>query len=150
MSKKKTKKKSWGFSTSSQSLDKYLKQVEQYIFDKQWSKAKKLLEDLEQRFSYDKEIFLWWLTLAYEQSDWTTYQKKAEEFILKHPDEPDAYLALSSGCLNNLYPLLALQTFQDFCAKFPNHPRISEAHETIKDIESSLPELLKDYSLNEI
>ena len=149
MAKKKTKKLAWGFSSDSQNLDKYLQKFDRYILKKQWLKAEKILEELEQRFPSKKEVFECWLTLAYEKGDWQTYQQKATEYSLKHPDEPDAYLTLSSICMQNTYPLLALEALQTFCEKFPNHPEIAEANKKIETIQTIVPELLQDYDLEE-
>ena len=149
MAKKKTKKKGWGFSSSSQSLNECLKQFDKYIVNQQWLKAKQKLEELEQRFPPNKEIFKCWLTLADEQGDQKTYQQKAEEFTLKCPDEADAYLAFIGACIENTYPLLALQTLETFCAKFPHDPNISEANKTRTEIKTFIPELLKDFDLPE-
>jgi hypothetical protein len=150
MAKKKTKKLAWGFSSDSQNiLDKYLPKFEKYIRKKQWLKAEKILEELEQRFPSKKEVFECWLTLAYEKGDWHTYQQKATEYSLKHPDEPDVYLTLSAICLQNSYPLLALEALQTFAEKFPNHREIAEANQKIKTIQTIVPELLQDYDLEE-
>jgi tetratricopeptide (TPR) repeat protein len=147
MPKKKIKKQAWGFVSSNQSPDNYLQEVNKYIVKKQWSNAKKRLEEIEQRFPCNKDIFYCWLTLASEQNNWMIYQKKAQEFISKYPNEADVYLALSTVCLKNTYPILALQVLQDFCDKFPNHSEISEAKETIKEIKITVPQLLQDYKL---
>ncbi len=147
MAQKKTRKKAWGFGSDSQTLDKCLKEFERYIVKKQWSKAQKTVEQLEKRFSSKKQVLECWLTLAYAKGDWKTYQQKATEYIFKHPDEPDAYLTLSSVCLKNTYPLLALEALQNFCKKFPNHPEIPEANQKIETIQTIVPELLKDYGL---
>ncbi len=149
MSQKKTRKKAWGFGSDSQTLNKYLREFDKYIVKNQWSKAQKVLEELEQRFSSKKEVLECWLTLTYAKSDWTTYQQKATEYTLKHPDEPDGYLILSSVCLKNTYPLLALEALETFCQKFPNHAKISESHETIEDIRAIVPDLLKDYDVEQ-
>ena len=85
--------------------------------------------------------------MAYAKGDWKTYQQKATEYSLKHPDEPDAYLNLSSVCLKNTYPLLAIEAWQNFCEKFPNHPKIPEAKQNIEKIQTLVPELLKNYEL---
>ena len=146
MAQKKTRKKAWGFGSDSQTLNKCLKEFDSYIIKKQWLKAQKTLEQLEQRFPSKKEVLECWLTLAYAKGNWTTYQQKGTEYTLKHPDEPDAYLTLSSVCLKNTYPLLALEALQNFCDKFPHHPEISEARETIDKIQTMVPELLKDYA----
>ena len=147
MARKKTRKKAWGFSSDPQTLDKYLREFERYIIKKQWSKAQKTLEQLDQRFSSKKQVLECWLNLAYEKGDWKTYQQKATEYSLKHPDEPDAYLTLSSVCLKNTYPLLALEALQTFCEKFPTHPEIIDANEKIETIQKMVPELLKDYEI---
>ncbi len=85
--------------------------------------------------------------MAYAKADWTTYQQKATEYTLKYPDEPDVYLTLASVCLQNTYPLLALEALQNFCEKFPDHPEIPEARQNIEKIQTMVPELLKDYGL---
>ncbi|MDJ0650541.1 MAG: tetratricopeptide repeat protein [Xenococcaceae cyanobacterium MO_188.B19] len=147
MAKRKARKKAWGFGSDSQTLNKCLQEFDKYIVKNKWSKAQKIVEELEQRFSSKKEVLECWLTLAYAQNDWTTYQQKATEYTLKHPDEPDAYLTLSSVCLKNTYPLLALEALEKFCQKFPNHAKIPEAKQTIEEIQAIVPELLKDYDL---
>lgn len=147
MTQKKTKTKAWGFASNSQTLNKCLKEFERYIANKQWLKAEKTLEEIEQRFPSNKEVLESWLTLAYERGDWKNYQQKATEYTLKHPDEPNAYLVLSSVCLKNTYPLLALEAWQNFCQKFPNHSKIAEAKQKIKEIETIVPELLKNYEI---
>ena len=149
MAKKKRKSKSWGFAPDTQAIDKCLQEFDRYIAKKQWLKAEKILEELEQRFPEKKEVFECWLTLAYEQGDWNTYQEKATEYSLKHPDEPDAYLALSSICMQNTYPLLALEALQTFDEKFPNHPEIPEVNKKIEAIQTIVPELLQNYDLEE-
>ena len=147
MAQKKTRKKVWGFGNDSQTLDKYLREFERCLVKKQWSKAEKTLEQLEQGFSSNKQVWECWLNLAYAKGDWKTYQQKATEYSFKHPDEPDAYLTLSSVCLKNTYPLLALEALQNFCEKFPNHSEISEANEKIETIQKMVPQLLKDYGI---
>ena len=149
MGQKKKRKKAWGFGSNSQTLNKYLKEFDRYIVKQQWSKAQKTVEELEQRFSSQKQVLECWLTLAYAKADWKTYQQKATEYREKYPDEPDAYLTLSSVCFTNTYPLLALEALQDFCQKFPNHPEISEAKQRIEEIQAIVPELLKDYKIEE-
>ena len=147
MARKKIRKKTWGFGSDSQTLDQFLKEFEKYIATNQWSKAQETLEQLEKRFPSKKQVSECWLALAYAKGDWQTYQQKATEYIRKHPDEPDAYLNLSAVCLENTYPLLALETLQSFCQKFPKHPGISEANQEIETIQTTVPELLKDYKL---
>lgn len=147
MAKKKTGKKAWGFGADSLTLDKSIQEFSKYILKKQWLRAEKILEQLEQRFPAKKEVLECWITLAYEKGDWKAYQEKAREYTLKHPDEPDAYLSLSSVCLKNTYPLLALEALQTFSEKFPNHPEIEEAKQNIKKIKTIVPELLKDYDI---
>jgi predicted Zn-dependent protease len=151
MTKKNIKSRGWGFSSSpsssSISLNEYLKQIDKYIDKKQWSNAKKKLEKLEQHFPENKKVLQYWLTLTSEKGDWNTHQQKAEEFTLKYPDDPDGYLFLSNVLMKNTYPLLALQTLQDFCNKFPDHPHINDFRKDSADIESILPSLLKDLKL---
>ena len=147
MAQKKTRKKAWGFGSNSQTLNKCLKEFYRYIAKEQWSKAQKTLEELEQRFPSNKQVLESWLTLAYAKGDWKTYQQKGTEYTIKHPEEPDGYLTLSSVCLKNTYPLLALEALQSFCEKFPNHSEIPEAKEKIETIQTMVPELLKDYGL---
>ena len=56
-------------------------------------------------------------------------------------------MTLSSVCLKNTYPLLALEALQSFCEKFPTHSKFSEAKEQIETIETMVPDLLKDYGI---
>lgn len=58
-------------------------------------------------------------------------------------------LAFIGACIQNTYPLLALQTLETFCAKFPHDPNISEANKTRTEIETSVPKLLQDFDLPE-
>jgi tetratricopeptide (TPR) repeat protein len=147
MTQKKQRTKTWGFASDAQTFNKVLQEFDRYILKKQWLKAQKTLEELERRFPTNKEVLECWLTLAHEKGDWKSYQQKATEYTLKHPDEPNAYLTLSSVCLKNTYPLLALEALQNFCEKFPDRPEIPEAKQNIEKIQTIVPELLKDYEI---
>ena len=147
MARKKNRKQSWGFSSDAYNLDKYLQKFDRYINKQQWLQAQDVVEELEQRFPQKKEVLECWLTWAYETANWQTYQQKATEYTLQFPDDPEGYLTLSSVCLKNTYPLLALEALQTFCTKFPDHPQFAETNQEKEEIEALLPELLKDFQI---
>jgi tetratricopeptide (TPR) repeat protein len=149
MAQKKNRKRAWGFSSEPQVLRKYIQQVDRYIIEEEWSKAEKLLAELDQRFPQEKEVLESWLSLCYEKGDWKGYQKKAMEYKQKFPDDPEGYLVLSSICINNSYPLLAVECLKEFRQKFPNHSHVDEANQTIEKLTELVPKLLKEYDIPE-
>ncbi len=141
-------KKGWGFGAKSQSIETYLQKFARHIGKEEWSKARDLIEIIEEHFPTSPERFQSWLVLAKERRDWVLYQQKAIEYTQNYPDKPQAYLTLSLGCKQNDHLISAIDALQTFCQKFPEHHEFSNAQQEISELKIIATEVLEHHLEN--
>jgi Flp pilus assembly protein TadD len=122
-----------------------LKEVDRLTGRKKWGAALEKLQELDQAYPRQPAILTELVNVCYELHDLARYQYYIEQVSELTPDEPETLLGLGGVYLSNMYPALALQTFQRFVAQYPNHDRAAEVHQTIADLNTGLQELLQEF-----
>ncbi|MGI0482663.1 tetratricopeptide repeat protein [Geminocystis sp. CENA526] len=147
MAKKVKKTKSWGFSSSEASFDRYITQFMNYMEKEEFSNAEGVLEKMERNFPFRKEVLMCGLKLANELDDMAGFYEKAEEFIAKYPDDPQGYMALVDLYHEEDYHLLYCDMMEKFCDRFGGDSSVLEIEKSISNIKFLFSEVLEDMEL---
>ena len=114
---------------------------------RQLDRAVTILERLAKTHSQNRDVLLL-LAEAYQGTgDMMRYQSVAQRLAELAPNSPDLRLMLGGACLVNFFPAHALQTFQQFLERWPDHPEAEAARKTVADVEPTVRNLLAEYGL---
>ncbi len=122
-----------------------MEEVDRLTERKQWARAMEKLQELDRAYPGQPAILTELVNACYELHDLVKYQYYIEQLSEITPDEPDTLLGLGGAYLSNMYPALALQTFQRFVAQHPNHDRADEVRQTISDLDEGLQDVLQKF-----
>ncbi|WP_257452659.1 tetratricopeptide repeat protein [Archangium lipolyticum] len=123
--------------------------VEALLEEGRTAEARAVLTRLESRFPDDPRVLETLADLTYEVGDMQRYQTAVERLSALRPDDPDLALAAGAAALVNLYPVIALQSFRRFLARWPSHPNAAETRQTLEQLEKAVPEVLSTLGLAE-
>src|SRR5439155_11282968 len=88
------------------------------------------------------EVLYTLLDVYYDLMDLAGYRWTAERLAQVVSDDPDLDMALAGAYLSNTQLAKALGAFRRFVARWPEHPRVKEARETIQQLEETLKDQL--------
>jgi tetratricopeptide (TPR) repeat protein len=110
-------------------------------------RAVTILERLAKTHSRDRDVLLL-LAEAYQGTgDMMRYQSVAQRLTELAPNSPDLRLMLAGASLVNCFPAHALQAFQQFLERWPDHAEAGEARRTVADVEPTVRSMLAEYGL---
>jgi tetratricopeptide (TPR) repeat protein len=127
-------------------LSERLAEAGRLVASRRWSQAREILDALDERYPGRLDVLSLLLDVCFEQKDMSRYLSVCERLLAQNPDDPDMTLSLAGAYLSNAYLVLALQTFQDFLARWPSHQRASEAQKTVKDLEEELRDASREFA----
>lgn len=119
-------------------LDKELDQIDDLLAHRQHAKALEKLHQLASRYPRDRDVFAMLFNTAVDTKDSRTMLMAALRLAELEPDDPDIVLSLAGSYMGNIFPALAIATLRDFVARWPNHPRAAESHQTISELKARL------------
>lgn len=125
-------------------LAERLEEAERLMARRRWSKAREILDALDERYPDRADVLSMLLDVCYEQKDMARYQVVCEQLLAQNPDDPDMTLALAGAYISNAYLVLALQTFQGFLVRWPEHASASEARKSVERLEVDLRESARE------
>jgi tetratricopeptide (TPR) repeat protein len=147
MAKKRIIKKGKGFGDSGQQVSEGLALIRHYLEHRQAEKAAAKLQELQTRYPDHPEVLALGLLLADKFDDSEKRLELAERLRKAAPDEPYSYMELAEAYLDNLYPFLALQVYQQALEKFADNSEGEEFQEAIEELEEIADEMLEELHL---
>src|SRR5439155_23029703 len=106
------------------------------------TEARDLLESLDRRYPRQPDVLYPLLNVYYDLKNLGGYRWAAERLAQVVSDDPDVDIGLAGGYLSNTQLAKALGAFRRFVAKWPDHPRVKGARETIEQLEETLKDQL--------
>ena len=121
-----------------------------WLIDKHdYPNAREKLETLDKQYPHHPEILTALGEVLYEQQDMSAYQDVAEQLVELNPDNPDILLNLAASYAQNLYPVSALHAELLFLDKFPRDTRAEQVRERAQQLQTAVPDILRDAGLTE-
>ncbi len=105
---------------------------------RKWGEAREALESLNGRFPRRADVLRLLASVCGEQSDVTGSMTACRQLVELVPDDGDIWLALAVSYMMHPFPMLALQTFEEFLRRFPDH---EDAAKTRRDVMKLRPEI---------
>lgn len=130
-------------------LDAKLYRASDCVEGENWPGALSILVPLSQQYPDENRVWELLLDASFESGEMQLYQKACERLFALTADGTYAYL-LGSVYLNNLHPLLALQTFRQALALEPGHEIASEVKKMVRQLEPIEKEALEQLALTEL
>ncbi|MDM8520010.1 hypothetical protein QUF64_08185 [Anaerolineales bacterium HSG6] len=133
-----------------------VKQVSSYFYDKMekvqyllsqrdWVTAREELLSLHDDYPTNTDVLIDLINISYELNDVRSYQLFCEKLLKYDPDNPDIAYGVSGAYMTNMYPGLALQGFQDYLRRYPDHDHVDKANEAIDRLIGALASDLKQF-----
>ncbi|TVP64514.1 MAG: hypothetical protein EA342_16265 [Leptolyngbya sp. LCM1.Bin17] len=132
------------------SLGVELQRVQAYGAKENWRAAYEVLQVLTEQYPQEKQVWEYLADVSYELQDLQTYQKASEKILEFAPNDANALYRLGSLYVNNVHPLLALQTMERALAAEPDHQFAPQAQEVVNNLKPHLPDLLEDMGLDDL
>ena len=123
-----------------------LHQVDRVMFAGKLAEARDLLEELDRRYTEEREILLRLTNVYHDLKDYVAFQAACERLVAVKPSAGFT-LMLAGSYLANVMPILALRTFRVFLDRWPDHPRTGEARAIVADLEAKLDDMLAGLQL---
>lgn len=136
-----------GFGAGKSQLLAQLTKAHAQMRRQNWNQAIEILQNLEAKYPQEPDIYISQINLYYEIGDMLHYQYACERLIEIQPNNADATLGLAGSYLANVRPMLALQTFRKFVETWPQHKKVENVRETIREMESKTTEIITDLGL---
>lgn len=112
--------------------------------------AKQLLEELLKDFPRQEDALGLFANTCLDTKDSRGYLHAINRLQEIRPNNPEYYLGLAGGYLDNGFFVLALQHFERFVHRWPGHPKADEARKAIQAIQDGLHEhILSELRLDE-
>ena len=127
-------------------LDAKLHQAIEYAEEEDWRGALSILVPLSQQYPQEQRVWEFLADASFDSGDMKLYQRACEHLFAMTSSGEYAY-ALGGVYLNNMHPLLALQTWRQALELDPNHKIAAEVRKTIKQLEPMEQEALETLGL---
>jgi tetratricopeptide (TPR) repeat protein len=124
-----------------------LAEVDQLTYRRRWAEALEELQALDQRYPNRPEVLTELVNVCYELNNIHAYQLYIYRLSKLRPNDPDLLFGLAGAYLTNIYPALALRTYRQFLARYPDHERAEDVHQIMADLEPSMAKVLADLEL---
>jgi len=124
-----------------------LTRAEKYLVKKDWDSAILVLQPLSEQYPNDPKVWEYLSYVANASDRFPLYMQACEGLIGLKPENPDVAYALAGAYLANALPLMALQTFRNAIELDPEHDNVSEARETIEELERVAKKLLAEVGI---
>lgn len=85
--------------------------------------------------------------VAEQLKDSRTYLYALEVWHRQDPNNADVTLALGGTYLMNVRPVLALQTFESFLDRWPDHPEATQLRSTVEELRPAVAEIIGELGL---
>lgn len=125
-------------------LDSGLVAAQALLGSRQWDAAHERLIDLDRRYPRQPDVVGMLMNLAHDRGDMLAYQQAAERLGVLRPDDPEIALAVAGARLLNTRLALALQSFQQFLARWPEHERAAEVQAQVAEFAPLLRDMLEE------
>lgn len=130
-------------------LERQLEHIDELLADGETTEAGRQLEELHQTNPRNPDI-LWELLRIFAQVDdkrhYLRYAQRLAELI---PGDEDALKATATAYLLNMFPALAIKSYQTFLRRFPNSPEIAEIRSQLEKLIPILHQSLEGRNLPE-
>jgi tetratricopeptide (TPR) repeat protein len=97
----------------------------------QWEQAQELLEAIDEQHPDQEEVLRLRAALSYQIQDYTEYQIICRRLSQLKPEDGGLALALGGAYMAGARTTLALQAFQHFLERSPNHAKAAEIQEAV-------------------
>jgi tetratricopeptide (TPR) repeat protein len=113
---------------------------------RQFEEAREILDELNKQYPRRVEVLAELAFACAELHDYPSYLRAAKDLVDVAP-RADFVLSLAGAYLTNVFPVLALRTFQRFLERWPDHPRAAEARQMAADLEREMPKLMEGLAI---
>ena len=126
-----------------------LNRAEKYLIKKDWNSAILILRPLSEEYPNDPKVWEYLSYAANAADDFPLNLKACEGLVGLKPQNPDVAYALAGAYLANAMPLMALQAFRRAIELDPEHENVSDARETIEELEGIADKLLAEVGIED-
>jgi tetratricopeptide (TPR) repeat protein len=124
-----------------------LNEAHALLHRRQWAEARDLLDDMARRWPREPEVLFLLLSVHQQLRDPVRTLSVAERLAPLVPRNPDVVLALAGAYLDNNFPALALRAFEDFLARWPDHPQAADARRAVTQLTADIDRMLETFEL---
>ncbi len=124
-----------------------LEEADRLMTSKKWGEAEIILLGLYRRYPNHPAVLELLTNLKYDQKDMQGFLLYTYKLSKLTPNDADVRLNLAGAYMMNVYPILALESYRQFVAKYPDHPEINRAHEALEILESTVPDMLRHFEM---
>lgn len=136
-----------GFGTAT--LTSNVNKAEALMRKGQWAQARDILEALNDQHPDQEEVLRLIAALSYQVQDFTEYQIICRRLSQLKPDDAGLTLALGGAYMAGARTTLALQAFQKFLERSPNHPKAAEIRDAVTKLEEVTERVIAELDLGE-
>ncbi|MCY7285190.1 MAG: tetratricopeptide repeat protein, partial [Cyanobacteria bacterium CAN_BIN43] len=131
------------------SLTSSVNKAEALMRKGQWAQARDILEALDEQYPDEEEVLRLLAALNYQIQDFTEYQIICRRLSQLKPDDAGLTLALGGAYMTGARTTLALQAFQKFLERSPNHPKAAEIRDAVTKLEEITERVIAELDLGE-
>lgn len=135
-----------GFGTNP--LDVALKKAEALVRRGHWQEAQAELEALEQQHPNHPEVVSLLAGVYYETGDLANCLLAWQRLSQLRPNSVEVLMTLAGICAVARFPVLALQRFQEFLDRWPDHADAAKAREAIAELEEVVQTVMTEVGLD--
>jgi tetratricopeptide (TPR) repeat protein len=128
------------------SLNDGLRQAKALIVRQKWAEAQAILQELSKTYPR-RDVLTYLAETCYELGDMAGYGYACDRLLEINPNDSDTAFALAGAYLSNLHPILALQTFRQAIARWPDAEPAAEARKLVVELEANVDKLLEEMNL---
>lgn len=130
-------------------LDLQLTEAEMLLEEGHYAEADQLLESLDRAHPTHPDVLGTRMAAAAAVGDFRLHLTLSERLARLRPYDREIRLILAGSYLSNGWPALALRTFREFLAKWPDDSEAEKVRATVAGIEAELPERLASAGLTD-
>lgn len=128
-------------------LAKSLDEAYKLIENKDYEEALHLLLQLDKSYPRQFYVMNMLVVASQELGDNNRIMYGCENMIKIAPNDPNYWIILVGAYMAGFYPLLAIQTIQQFIKRFPHHEEVTRMQDTMEQLEQQFSEAFEETDL---
>lgn len=124
-------------------------EAERALQAEDWGEAERVLKKLDEQYPNQPAVLIELLEMYQSIHRVSGIQEVAQRLMAVDPDLPEVPLILGNAYAAMGLLFLALQTYQRFIRRWPQHPEAARIRETVEELKTMLPEMLNDIGLED-
>ena len=109
--------------------------------------ARQILEELDRRYPGITPVLELLVNACYDLQDMFGYEWALYRLLQINRNNPDVVLGLAGAYMSNVRPALAIQTFEKFLRRWPDHENAQEARQSMEEFQSVVEKEMEKLNL---